>query len=146
MSLTALTTPGGIRLLDYCEYNIGQLPFYLAKQRKSLKYDLFAPNFLSNKGAYTRLDAIGVVINKGKKRFSIYSFRKGRGRQRGNTDVAIIIVAILIIVPSTSAANVPLLQTRKYSLWFAFHYFVGNLRYKYADIKLLMWRNSLPEY
>ncbi len=48
-----------------------------------------------------------------------FCFRKGCGRQREYTDAAVIIIAVLIIVPGISAANAPLLQTRKFPLWFA---------------------------
>ena len=44
----------------------------------------------------------------------ILAFASGAVGRGGNTDVAIIIVAVLIIVPGISAANAPLLQTRKF--------------------------------
>ena len=49
---------------------------------------------------------------------------QGCGRQRGNTDAAIIIIAVLIIVPGTSAAIAPLLSTRRNPQWFAVSGFV----------------------
>lgn len=49
---------------------------------------------------------------------------QGCGRQRGNTDAAAIIIAVLIIVPGTSAAIAPLLSTRRNPRWFAVSGFV----------------------
>ena len=49
---------------------------------------------------------------------------QGCGRQRGNTDAAVIIIAVLIIVPGTSAAIAPLLSTRRNPRWFAVSGFV----------------------
>ena len=49
---------------------------------------------------------------------------QGCGRQRGNTDAAVIIIAVLIIVPGTSAAITPLLSTRRNPRWFAVSGFV----------------------
>lgn len=49
---------------------------------------------------------------------------QGCGRQRGNTDAAVIILAVLIIVPGTSAAIAPLLSTRRNPRWFAVSGFV----------------------
>ena len=44
----------------------------------------------------------------------VLAFASGAVVRGGSTDVAIIIVAVLIIVPGISAANAPLLQTRKF--------------------------------
>ena len=44
----------------------------------------------------------------------VLAFASGAVGRGGSTDVAIIIVAVLIIVPGISAANAPLLQTRKF--------------------------------
>ena len=49
---------------------------------------------------------------------------QGGGRQRGNTDAAVIIIAVLIIVPGMSAAIAPLLSTRRNPRWFAVSGFV----------------------
>ena len=49
---------------------------------------------------------------------------QGCGRQRGNTDAAVIIIAVLIIVPGMSAAIAPLLSTRRNPRWFAVSGFV----------------------
>lgn len=54
----------------------------------------------------------------------VLAFASGAVGRGGSTDVAIIIVAVLIIVPGISAANAPLLQTRKFPRWFAVSGFV----------------------
>ena len=53
-----------------------------------------------------------------------FSLSQGCGRQRGNTDAAVIILAVLIIMPGTSAAIAPLLSTRRNPRWFAVSGFV----------------------
>ena len=86
------------------------------KTAKIIENDLYCPviatGYKAIDRAYTRTAAfIYVIYGYNKSLFSmVLAFASGAVGRGGSTDVAIIIVAVLIIVPSISAANAPLLK------------------------------------